>query len=470
MKILYVSFYTPNYRAYAAELRSCLVRLALWHDLEEVPCQGGFLQNVRYKPTFILRKMEEHPEAGAVVWVDADALINRVPVLFEKITRDFAVHFMKLPGKRTGSELLSGTVFIRNTEKCRGMMREWIAALAADKSPRLLKPEQQVLQRILPKLGITVQTLPRDYCWIVRPHDTAIPTIEHHQASRESRYLKAGVFLRPRRTVRNVDDKTRIRHPRRAVRGARKHGKVSHRRSSVVHPYGGVKGKMISRGDIGRVHDDIKAVPHASELDGAHPGSAILILGTSPSANHVAPAAMARHLCLSRELMVQNQRIDYIVIDSRQRFWEYNQGRAIVKLTTAGSSVLVARHVFDPAICLVGDRANPADLAQPVPQWDCYVYTAQTGKSGERNVTSLSRPVPSYGCELGGLLQIAVILGAGRLELIGMELGSDQLPHYTQKGLTALRAELALRKIEVVNWCASEQDMLCQFFPIAGRE
>ncbi|KKK77462.1 hypothetical protein LCGC14_2853390 [marine sediment metagenome] len=169
MEVLYISFYTPNYKGYVSGLVGSLDKLGLAHDVRQVPCKGGFLANVRYKPQFIREMMEAHPDVDALVWLDIDAIVNRRPALFYKLKdADMAAYFRPIKGNRKQKdELLSGTLFVRNTPKVREAMDKWITALASA-SQKLLKPEQEVLQRMLGKLGLKMHRLPQNYCWIIK--------------------------------------------------------------------------------------------------------------------------------------------------------------------------------------------------------------------------------------------------------------------------------------------------------------
>lgn len=79
---LVVSFYTQDweYPMHAAQLRADCVALGLDHRIEELPSLGRFAANCSMKPVFIKRCLEE--EKRAVLWVDVDSRIHRLPDWF----------------------------------------------------------------------------------------------------------------------------------------------------------------------------------------------------------------------------------------------------------------------------------------------------------------------------------------------------------------------------------------------------
>jgi hypothetical protein len=195
-EIIFISFFTPDYEKYATRLRQSLDRLELDHDIQPFPDKVSFTAIVKEKPAFILSMLKKHREKyDAVVWVDADAVVHHPPRLLYGITNDLAVHY------RDGLELMSGTMFWRTSVCAERALNQWVKALAspgagAPKVCNLDCPEQQMLQHMMPHLGISTYYLPSEYCKIfdlVEANDRArkvIPIIEHFQASRKTRVYK----------------------------------------------------------------------------------------------------------------------------------------------------------------------------------------------------------------------------------------------------------------------------------------
>lgn len=201
-QVVFISYYTDNYKHYADGLIRDFERFGLTYDVERIEDKGGWYANVRFKPVFIRNMLRKHKTAKAVVWIDADASVKRVPKLLFELDADLAVYHLYWPRKKD-KELLSGTVYVGNTVKGRRMMDRWIAALEEiwrttnKPKERFPKPEQQILQRLLPKLDIEFYDLPHTYCQIANfscPSHSPI-VIEHRQASRQWRWGPGG---RPR--------------------------------------------------------------------------------------------------------------------------------------------------------------------------------------------------------------------------------------------------------------------------------
>lgn len=188
-KVVFVSYWTSKYKKSAERLKRSLDRLKLESDINEIP-DKGFLANVRHKPTYILEMLKKHSEAYAVVWIDADGDVVKMPAVFWETEEDLAVRFKPIVHKNC-EELLSGTMFVRRTERMLKAMEQWIEKLAA--APQtLLCPEQQVLHQILNTLDISVKKLDEPYCRILKdrgrhgvPEDSVIV---HYQFSRETRH------------------------------------------------------------------------------------------------------------------------------------------------------------------------------------------------------------------------------------------------------------------------------------------
>lgn len=186
-RVLFTSFYTPNYAEVVKPLIASLERFKLVHEVLGVADHGGFIANVRFKPRFILQQMSEYPAAKYVCWVDADSEIVRFPTLLFRLHADLAVHW------RDGVELVSSAMLWRNTPRTRGFVEHWAELCENGQNAHLPCPEQQILQDILPSSNLRVFNLPTEYCKIfdlVERNDrgrTVDPVIMQYQASRRAR-------------------------------------------------------------------------------------------------------------------------------------------------------------------------------------------------------------------------------------------------------------------------------------------
>ena len=184
--IVFISFFTEGYEDVADKLIASLKLQGLIYDVEFVHTKGAWLKNVQFKPSFILKMLKKYAKADAVVWIDADAIVNHYPKLLFDMNCDMAVHH------KDGRELLSGTMYWAVNDRSQKALESWIAQ--CKKEPD--QWEQRVLQHmmkanLLPKL--VVGELPTDYCKIFDSWERAdrgrkvIPIIEHFQHSRQIR-------------------------------------------------------------------------------------------------------------------------------------------------------------------------------------------------------------------------------------------------------------------------------------------
>ena len=236
-RVVFCSYYTPNYKPFADALLDSMAKLRLENDIVCIEDKGGWTGNVRYKPTFIREMLQKHTEADAIVWVDADAVVVSNPERLFKVREDLGVYFKHWENSHKW-EMLSGTVYVARNESAMRMMDLWIEAMKI--APQtLLKPEQQVLQALLsiwkcipvelyntsdrlmqilcdtPRGSVSIYRLPASYCFIQRFHLREGPgVIVHGQASRIWRNPGA---RRSRRVRMGVDGAMRI-HRRRLPR------------------------------------------------------------------------------------------------------------------------------------------------------------------------------------------------------------------------------------------------------------
>lgn len=194
---LIVSFFTtdtPYVEVMREHLGASVERLGVPHRLYAVEPQGSWRKNVSLKPSVILRALEEHPEQD-VVFIDADGTLETYPALFDAVPDeyDIAAHYLNwndwygYTDDPPTLELLSGTMFFRNTAGVKSLVRQWHAdTMISGHRER----EQKILQRLLQPER--VYRLPLAYCWIATlpngtPPRAARPdpvVVSHAQVSR----------------------------------------------------------------------------------------------------------------------------------------------------------------------------------------------------------------------------------------------------------------------------------------------
>ena len=197
-KIHIGSFYTDDtpYQqvVYDYLLPSCL-RLGIEPMVERVPNQGSWIKNVAEKPRIILQMLLKLKRNELLVFVDADATIEEYPVELESISRKYEIGYHTLNwnewyGYRNVvpvKELLSGTMFFRNTLDVVQLCTKWY-----NKAKETQKWEQKVLQDLMPQFPQEkIYHLPVEYCYVTslpdgrEPLVKYKPIIKHYQKSRE---------------------------------------------------------------------------------------------------------------------------------------------------------------------------------------------------------------------------------------------------------------------------------------------
>lgn len=168
-----------------------LKTLNIGYHFAIVPNLGSWQKNTSFKPSFAYAMLEAYD--NNVVLLDADCEVKKYPELFDNIPEQYDVAAYTLSMKEwyrngtIGTELLSGTLFLRNNEKVRELVGLWITNCQKEKIW-----EQKVLQKAILELNIQVYPLPVSYCYIATLPNGNPPYVEckdpyivHYQASRE---------------------------------------------------------------------------------------------------------------------------------------------------------------------------------------------------------------------------------------------------------------------------------------------
>ena len=177
-----VSFHTNDtlYNEQIGNLVISLLKFQIPYSIKTVPDKGSWLANTLAMSGYILEALEIFEEN--IVFLDADAIVRQYPVLFDTIDCDFAVHY------RENVELLAGTMYFRNSEKVKELIREWIIA-SRNKGAGLAA--QTGLNDVVSAGDYNVYRLPAPYTLIFdRMKAAGPPVIEHFQASRKARKWK----------------------------------------------------------------------------------------------------------------------------------------------------------------------------------------------------------------------------------------------------------------------------------------
>jgi hypothetical protein len=190
----YYTLNTPYVEVAHKFLMSSLVKFP--HIIKEVigvENLGSWQANTSFKPKFLLAMLNKHPSKN-ILFLDCDVEINGSLDLFCNIPLEynFAAHYLdknKWYGKNYGKDyldLLTGTLFIRNTVKSSQIVQKWL-----EKCTNCNIWEQKILQKVLVEFDEKIFNLPIEYCWIKSLPNGAKPIVQvkapiivHNQVSR----------------------------------------------------------------------------------------------------------------------------------------------------------------------------------------------------------------------------------------------------------------------------------------------
>jgi len=190
MSWIVCAYYTKNsiYEDHAANFIRSLKKFGLYYEITPIDDFKDWYKGMQYKPTFLKQMLEKH-YPHSIVYVDIDAVFCRYPELFDRLNEssnvNIAVHVLdhsKYRRKNHPSELLSGTIFLKNTKEVKEIIDNWIKKLTED--PKLW--DQKGLECVLKDKKF--YRLPEEYCMIFDYMSSVKnPVIKHFQASRVTR-------------------------------------------------------------------------------------------------------------------------------------------------------------------------------------------------------------------------------------------------------------------------------------------
>lgn len=194
--VAFCSIDSPYEFELAQHLLPSLEKFKILHHIDVVENKGSWLKNVAEKPAVIYRALEKYPSKDLVI-LDADSEILQYPKLFDEIPEEFDLALHTLDWNtwyRNGSnvkEVLSGTIFMRNTPKMKELTAQWY-----NRANSSGVWEQKCLEKLIQEMKIDVYPLPVEYCYIMSLPDGKEPfvkcdnkVIAHFQASRKYKRL-----------------------------------------------------------------------------------------------------------------------------------------------------------------------------------------------------------------------------------------------------------------------------------------
>lgn len=206
-----VSFYTvgTGYEQEIKNLEASLKKHGLQYHLFPCPVTGTWRGNLNHKSEIILKVFDMFPGKD-IVFIDADAIVRRPPVLFDELSArhqyDLSAHFFKYdPKSGDADELLSGTLWIQNGDVGRALVKRWHEiglARPGERHQMCLKLAIGELQK--EGVAVRVNRHPFAYTYIFDYYAGRgiVPVIEHFQKSRQlRRSVGYGVSLIPGKRV-----------------------------------------------------------------------------------------------------------------------------------------------------------------------------------------------------------------------------------------------------------------------------
>lgn len=174
---LVIAYYTIDtpYAHEAESLKLSLESKGYSYKVFGVSNRGTWQKNTQMKAEFIAQMLEMHP-GRSLLYLDVDALMVHPPTMLDGLGADIAAaHFIR------SNELLSGTLFLGNTDKCREVVDRWIR-INADYPKflpgRKLAWDQRTLQLAINRTeGVNFVELPQEYTWIVELTQRHLPDL-----------------------------------------------------------------------------------------------------------------------------------------------------------------------------------------------------------------------------------------------------------------------------------------------------
>lgn len=195
----FVTIDSPYEEVVKKYLLASAQKLNLEVQVLKAPNYHNWWMNVAQKPLMILKLLNEGKDN--IVFLDADATIESFPSLFDNIPDeiDLAYHTLHWNSwynrpNDTTTELLSGTIFLRNRPEVKRLCTEWY-----EKAKDGGVWEQKILEQVIKKYDLKIYDLPISYTWINSLPGNKEPyvkcddiVIRHYQVSRN---IKRGGLL-----------------------------------------------------------------------------------------------------------------------------------------------------------------------------------------------------------------------------------------------------------------------------------
>ncbi|MHA1290872.1 MAG: putative nucleotide-diphospho-sugar transferase [Candidatus Thorarchaeota archaeon] len=217
MSWIVVAYHTSDevYTNHSKKFIESVEKLKLPYDVVRIESSNDWYRGMQYKPTFLKGMLEKY-YPRSLVYVDIDAVFLRYPHFFDLLDKrdDVRIAAHVLNHSRYGRrdrrpELLSGTLFLKNSERTKQIVDAWIEECRKDSKLW----DQKALENVLGEKDLCI--LPEEYC-VIFDYMASVknPVIKHFQASRKMK--KQGTPSKKTRT-RMSGKAFPMRIPRRAL-------------------------------------------------------------------------------------------------------------------------------------------------------------------------------------------------------------------------------------------------------------
>lgn len=181
---IFINFFTDDngYEQYVCKLIDSLEKFKLPYYIVSINSQGHKWEKIcQLKPYLIQNIFKMYPNKN-IVWIDADAIIEKKPILFTKINKSVAAHIIAAT-----KTLCSGTVYFKNNSISKQILKDWILLNNKNENAWDQKTLQQIIIKFYKK---ELFILPKEYCSIFdrEGYINLDRVISHWQASRKLKF------------------------------------------------------------------------------------------------------------------------------------------------------------------------------------------------------------------------------------------------------------------------------------------
>lgn len=173
-----ITYFTSDwlYESYANEMREACKALGLDYHIVEKESAGGYANNCKIKPHFILESLIEYKRP--VLWIDADGALLKKPEFFCDLSLDFAAKTKK--DKNRGRWHV-GTIWCNYTNSTISFLKKWV------ESSKSSVTDESALESTWKLYGDSIKAgdIPEQYFFIHRRKSDMIPedTVVLHRLS-----------------------------------------------------------------------------------------------------------------------------------------------------------------------------------------------------------------------------------------------------------------------------------------------